>query len=51
MATICDRWLLVIRDQRTPERFRIRKRRLEHFVRFVGTSLRVRQLKATHVEN
>jgi integrase len=49
-AHIADKWLEYVEKHHAPERYRLCKGRLEEFVEFVGVGLRVRDLRASHVE-
>lgn len=49
-AHIADQWLDYVQRNHAPERYRLCKGRLEEFVAFVGTGLRVRDLRASRVE-
>ena len=47
---IADQWLEFVRKHHAPERYRLCKGRLDEFVNFVGVGLRVRDLRASHIE-
>lgn len=49
-AQIADQWLDFVQKHHAPERYRLCKGRLDEFVAFVGAGLRVRDLRASHVE-
>jgi integrase len=49
-AHIADQWLDFVKKNHAPERYRLCKGRLEEFVEFVGPGLKVRDLRASHVE-
>lgn len=47
---VADQWLDHVEKQHSPERYRLCKGRLEEFVEFVGAGLRVRDLRASHLD-
>ncbi len=49
-AQVADQWLGHVRENHSPERYRLSRDRLQEFVEFVGDKLRVRDLRASHVE-
>jgi integrase len=47
---VADRWLLFVEKNHDKDRYRLCRDRLEEFVEFVGKSLRVGDLRPSHVE-
>src|SRR5260221_12276419 len=47
---IADQWLEYVEKNHDARRYRLCKARLQEFVEFVGSSLRVQQLRTSHVE-
>lgn len=48
-AEIADQWLAQVKENHAEDRYRLCKDRLEEFVRFIGLGVRVRDLRASHV--
>jgi integrase len=51
VSDVLDAWLIKhVKQKHDPERYRLCRARLEEFVAFIGENLRVKELRARHVE-